>query len=141
MLGNVLEWTASCWNASHAGAPAQQPAFDPDALLRSLRPTPQQAQQRQQQAAATPGTGDGRAPNAPLDPLRPLSSEEVEDKWVKNPGAPADGRARQGGDCSRRVLRGGSWLNLPVSSRSANRDWFTTGGRLDNVGFRVARTL
>jgi outer membrane biosynthesis protein TonB len=75
---------------------AQQPAFDPDALLRTLRPTPQQAQQRQQQAAATPGTGDGprRAPNAPFDPLRPLSSEEVgalrrqvEDKWVKDPGA------------------------------------------------------
>jgi len=75
---------------------AQQPAFDPDALLRTLRPTPQQAQQRQQQAAATPGTGEGprRAPNAPFDPLRPLSSEEVgalrrqvEDKWVKDPGA------------------------------------------------------
>ncbi|MFM8681570.1 MAG: hypothetical protein ACKOGH_18525, partial [Alphaproteobacteria bacterium] len=71
-------------------------AFDPDALLRTLRPTPQQAQQRPQQAAATPGTGEGprRAPNAPFDPLRPLSSEEVgalrrqvEDKWVKDPGA------------------------------------------------------
>jgi formylglycine-generating enzyme required for sulfatase activity len=74
MLGNVWEWTADCWNDSHAGAPA-------------------------------------------------------------------DGSARQGGDCSRRVLRGGSWSSLPVYTRSADRLRNTTGSRVDVVGFRVARTL
>jgi formylglycine-generating enzyme required for sulfatase activity len=40
-----------------------------------------------------------------------------------------------------RVLRGGSWYNWPVFSRSAGRFWRTPGDR-DNggSGFRVART-
>ena len=74
MLGNVWEWTADCWNESHAGAPP-------------------------------------------------------------------DGRARQGGDCSHRVLRGGSWSILPVYARSANRGRGTSDSRDGYVGFRVARTL
>ncbi|MEY4680681.1 MAG: hypothetical protein RLZZ276_2330, partial [Pseudomonadota bacterium] len=74
MLGNVWEWTADCWNDSHAGAPA-------------------------------------------------------------------DGSARQGGDCSRRVLRGGSWNYGPELTRSADRGWGTSGLRSGYVGFRVARTL
>jgi formylglycine-generating enzyme required for sulfatase activity len=74
MLGNVLEWTADCWNDSQAGAPS-------------------------------------------------------------------DGSAQQGGDCSFRVLRGGSWLYSPEDTRSAYRDRFATELRDDNYGFRVARTL
>jgi formylglycine-generating enzyme required for sulfatase activity len=74
MLGNVSEWTADCWNDSHAGAPA-------------------------------------------------------------------DGSARLSGDCSLRVLRGGSWYYLPMNTRSANRDRLTTDLRLYFLGFRVARTL
>jgi len=46
-------------------------AFDPDALLRTLRPTPQQAPP--QQAAATQEVGSLR--------------RQVEDKWVKDHGA------------------------------------------------------
>jgi formylglycine-generating enzyme required for sulfatase activity len=75
MLGNVWEWTADCWNESHAGAPA-------------------------------------------------------------------DGGARTDGDCSRRVLRGGSWCNnSPGLARSAHRDRSATDSRDISDGFRVARTL
>ena len=69
--------------------------------------------------------------------------EWVEDCWHDNySGAPTDGSARtSGGDCSRRVLRGGSWFANPRVVRSANRNWFPSSIRLINVGFRVARTL
>ena len=36
-------------------------------------------------------------------------------------GAPSDGRAWTGGDCSLRVRRGGSWYNGPGGQRSATR--------------------
>jgi YD repeat-containing protein len=38
-------------------------------------------------------------------------------------------------------VRGGAWLIDPVFLRSANRYWFTTDYRYNNLGFRVARTL
>ena len=47
----------------------------------------------------------------------------------------------QGGDGGRRVVRGGSWFDLPWRLRSANRYWCTTGDRYSNLGLRVARTL
>jgi formylglycine-generating enzyme required for sulfatase activity len=74
MLGNVWEWTADCWNASHDGALA-------------------------------------------------------------------DGSARLSGNCSIRVLRGGSWGNGPGFTRSANRVWIPPDYHDGYVGFRVARTL
>jgi formylglycine-generating enzyme required for sulfatase activity len=40
-----------------------------------------------------------------------------------------------------RVVRGGSWLNGPSSVRAGCRFRFDSGFRLDNVGFRLARTL
>ena len=44
-------------------------------------------------------------------------SEWVEDCWNDNyRGAPTDGSAWTVGDCSRRVLRGGSWGYLPERS-------------------------
>jgi formylglycine-generating enzyme required for sulfatase activity len=39
------------------------------------------------------------------------------------------------------VLRGGSWYYNPHSLRSANRDRSQPDVRLDDFGFRVARTL
>ncbi len=69
--------------------------------------------------------------------------EWVEDCWHDSySGAPDAGEAwTSGGDCTRRVLRGGSWFNGPWSLRSANRGRFITGIRNDDIGFRVARTL
>ena len=66
--------------------------------------------------------------------------EWVEDCWNPNyAGAPADGSAWRSGDCYSRVLRGGSWYDLPRFLRSANRN--RSGVRSDDFGFRVARTL
>lgn len=57
-------------------------------------------------------------------------------------GAPTDGSAWiVGGDCSNRVLRGGSWGNTPDYLELARRSGSTTVNRLDVIGFRVARTL
>ena len=68
--------------------------------------------------------------------------EFTRDCWNRSyTGAPTDGSARETGDCDRRVVRGGSWLNNSRDLRSAFRFWFRTGFRLSNYGFRVARTL
>ena len=68
--------------------------------------------------------------------------EWVEDCWNGSyNGAPSNGSAWQQGECSRRVLRGGSWGDLPGSLRSAYRLRNSTGFRVSYYGFRVARTL
>ena len=69
--------------------------------------------------------------------------EWVEDCWNESyRGAPTDGSAWVSGDCSQRVLRGGSWFDLPRDLRSAARLRDTSGNRHFNyLGFRVARTL
>ena len=68
--------------------------------------------------------------------------EWVEDCWNRSyAGAPSDGSAWRSGECSRRVLRGGSWGNNPTDLRSAFRGRVGTGDRGNNGGFRVARTL
>ena len=68
--------------------------------------------------------------------------EWVQDCWNDNyGGAPTDGKAWKSGDCGGRVLRGGSWVNLPGLLRSAIRYWYVTGFRISYLGFRVARTL
>jgi formylglycine-generating enzyme required for sulfatase activity len=46
-----------------------------------------------------------------------------------------------GGDCARRVVRGGSWGSLPKDVRVANRMRYPRTSRDDSLGFRVARTL
>ncbi len=68
--------------------------------------------------------------------------EWVEDCWNDfYSGAPSGGSAWSSGDCSKRVLRGGSWGNNPGYLRSANRDRYFTGSRDNSFGFRLARTL
>ena len=60
-------------------------------------------------------------------------------------GAPTNGSAwlaDNDGDCTNRVVRSGSWGAPPASVRSANRGRFALAvGRVDGLGFRVARTL
>lgn len=69
--------------------------------------------------------------------------EWCEDVWHDNyNGAPTDGSAwLQGGDGSRRVVRGGSWVSIPVNLRSAFRLGSTTVVRFYILGFRLGRTL
>ncbi|MCX7114051.1 MAG: formylglycine-generating enzyme family protein [Proteobacteria bacterium] len=58
--------------------------------------------------------------------------------------ATADGSAwldAGGGDCTRRVVRGGSWYYVPQNLRSAFRDRDATGVADDLLGFRLARAL
>ena len=70
--------------------------------------------------------------------------EWVQDCWNDNyEGAPTDGTAWLSGDCSVRVLRGGSWYSLPWNLRSADRYGDTTEGRNFSYGhgFRLARSF
>ena len=68
-------------------------------------------------------------------------------EWVEDclnfsyAGAPSDGSAWRSGDCSWRMLRGGSWDYFPRDLRSASRFLYTSGNRDYDLGFRVARTL
>jgi formylglycine-generating enzyme required for sulfatase activity len=60
-------------------------------------------------------------------------------------GAPSDGSAWTTGDCSKHVIRGGSWNNVPIFIRSASRNGAADdGGEYDYSslsGFRLARDL
>ena len=68
--------------------------------------------------------------------------EWVEDCWNWSySGAPSDGGAWLSGNCERHVLRGGSWFSSPRYLRSAFRNRFISGIRVNSFGFRVARTL
>ena len=68
--------------------------------------------------------------------------EWCEDCWNDSyKDAPVDGSARTTGDCAFRVLRGGSWDNVPGNLRAAFRVRYIPGNRSDVRGFRLARTL
>ncbi|MGH8534603.1 MAG: formylglycine-generating enzyme family protein [Gammaproteobacteria bacterium] len=71
--------------------------------------------------------------------------EWVQDCWHENyKGAPLDGSAwgeKQDGDCARRVIRGGSWHDLPRSVRSARRAKHAPGDRYGDIGFRLAHDI
>jgi formylglycine-generating enzyme required for sulfatase activity len=70
------------------------------------------------------------------------AAEWVEDCW--NPtyrGAPNDGSAWTNGDCSLRVLRGGSFADKAAAVRSSARFRYDEDVRYYANGFRVARDL
>ncbi|WMJ09027.1 SUMF1/EgtB/PvdO family nonheme iron enzyme [Nitrosomonas sp. sh817] len=69
--------------------------------------------------------------------------ELVRDCWHDNyDNAPDDGSAwleKNGGDCNRCVIRGGSWSNAPQNLRSAHRFWSYLDVSNIFQGFRIAR--
>jgi formylglycine-generating enzyme required for sulfatase activity len=69
-------------------------------------------------------------------------AEWVADCWHESyQGAPLDGSVwgrADGGDCSRRMVRGGSWRYEPGYLRSAARFWAVSAERSAEIGFRVA---
>jgi formylglycine-generating enzyme required for sulfatase activity len=66
----------------------------------------------------------------------------VEDCWHnKYDDAPRDGSAGTESDCSARSLRGGAWNDTASDLRAAVRSEDAPGGRFDDNGFLVARTL
>ncbi len=96
---------------------------------------------------------DGYRNSAPVGEFRPNGYglydmlgnvwEWVADCWHENySGAPDDGRAwTSGGDCSRRVMRGGAMDSVLWEVRSAARDDNRAGYRTNDLGFRVSRTV
>ncbi len=71
--------------------------------------------------------------------------EWTQDCWHEsNDNAPTDGSAwlnTNGGDCDRRVVRGGSWGSYPQFLRSALRVRYYSDVAIVDLGFRVARAL
>jgi formylglycine-generating enzyme required for sulfatase activity len=66
--------------------------------------------------------------------------EWCQDEWHSNyEGAPDDGRAweNKGKPGSYRVVRGGSWGDIPVNCRVADRYYYNPGARYSGLGFRV----
>ncbi|MEZ5842768.1 MAG: formylglycine-generating enzyme family protein [Hyphomicrobiaceae bacterium] len=100
-------------------------------------------QQAQFSASATVAVGSFSANAFGLHDMHGNVWEWVEDVWHDNyQGASADGSAwTVGGDHSRHVLRGGSWLYGPGSLRSAFRSRYQSDNRLIHYGFRVARLV
>jgi formylglycine-generating enzyme required for sulfatase activity len=68
--------------------------------------------------------------------------ERTDDCWRPHyEDAPDDGSARTDGDCDLRVVRGGSWVNLPQFLRPAARFRYSTRSRYEFVGLRIARDM
>ena len=68
--------------------------------------------------------------------------EWVQDCWNGSyAGAPTNGAAWLNGNCTLRVLRGGSWGKEPKNLRSARRIKDPPSLRSGKRGFRVAMTL
>lgn len=94
---------------------------------------------------------DGQHP-APVGslPANPWGLHDLNgnvDEWVQDcyaPGyqdAPQDGRAHTDPNCRQRVMRGGSWFEIPRLVRSASRYRHPQDSRRNSWGFRVAMDL
>ena len=96
------------------------------------------------------GCGDSYANAAPVGSFRANAWglhdmhgnvwEWVQDCWNESyAGVPSDGHAWTSGDCSQRVMRGGSWFDSALFLRSAYRSWNDRSNRNDFQGFRLAQ--
>lgn len=67
-------------------------------------------------------------------------AEWVYDCWHPNyEGAPTDGSVWEGGNCSLRIARGGSYISPQQSIRIAKRDKFKSDAGYDHIGIRLVR--
>jgi formylglycine-generating enzyme required for sulfatase activity len=104
-------------------------------------PTPKQANFGME-VCATTAVGTYQPNSFGLYDMHGNVLEWCQDCWNQGyAGGPRDGSAWTTGTCGRRMLRGGSWYDMPALLRSANRSGFDAGTRNANVGFRVARTV
>ena len=92
------------------------------------------------------GTVGGRKPNGlELYDMSGNVWELVEDCWHENyKSAPTDGSAwlkTDGGDCDKRVIRGGSWDSDAGFLRASNRSWSYAPYRNFFLGFRLAQDI
>jgi formylglycine-generating enzyme required for sulfatase activity len=68
-------------------------------------------------------------------------AEWVEDCWNPSHAGATGDAAPRGGDCARRVVKGGAWYFEASYLRSAARMSYPNSKRLNIVGFRVARDV
>jgi len=102
---------------------------------------------------AKTGSYRGRTVPAASLPANPWGLHEIagnvwewtQDCWHKDyQDAPSDGSAwgeESGGDCTRRLVRGGGWGSTPWRLRSADRNWSNVVVASGILGFRLARAL
>lgn len=91
-------------------------------------------------AIAVPGGYFGRN-NFGLYDMMGNAAEWTQDCWnASHAGAPGDARPRSSGDCTRRVVRGGSWASSQASIRSAARLSQPQSYRAADLGLRLARS-
>jgi formylglycine-generating enzyme required for sulfatase activity len=93
---------------------------------------------------------DGAVETAPVGSYKPNGfglydmvgnvSQWTEDCFGDYANAPSGGSAAEVDDCKSRVVRGASWTDRPVFTRSGSRDTYPPVNRNDVVGFRLART-
>lgn len=68
--------------------------------------------------------------------------ELTQDCWNENyADAPEDGSSWMSGECEKRVVRGGSWYNSPLSMRLSYRSKRDVADRDNYVGFRLVQSL
>jgi formylglycine-generating enzyme required for sulfatase activity len=145
--------SASEWEyAAGAGAAGVSPWAEESALACRDANVADQSAQAQYPGWKVFGCHDGYVFTAPVGSFAPNAFglydtlgnvfQWVADCWHDNyDGAPQDGSAWQGGDCSRHEVRGGSWFTDPAFVRTTYRNRFNTDYRTSTVGFRVARVM
>ena len=94
-------------------------------------------------AQRTAPVGSFSPNNFGLHEMHDNVGEWVEDCWHENyQGAPDDGSAwTTGGNCNYRVVRGGSWLDVPSGLRASNRFRDRNSIQDSTLGFRLAQDI
>jgi formylglycine-generating enzyme required for sulfatase activity/uncharacterized caspase-like protein len=138
---------ARTWDKVKPGTSADQPpsrackyANVADEALRTQLDWPKTFNCKDGYPFAVPGAYFSRN-NFGLYDMMGNAAEWTQDCWNANyTGAPRDGRVRGTGECTRHVVRGGSWASVPATIRSAARLSQPASYRAADLGFRLART-